>query len=147
VLRSTYADPSKVTEDDVDQYYAPVAEPGYGRALRGVLREFRFDTLVGRLRVVAAPTLVVWGAADRWIPVRDGSRIATELPRGAFIVLPGVGHAAAEEAPDDVNRLLVTFLKEGLPRVPENLAWSTPSSQFWRSSSPSTPPTLQRSGN
>jgi hypothetical protein len=112
-----------------------------------VLREFRFDTLVGRLRVVAAPTLVLWGGADRWIPVSDGSRIATELPRGAFIVLPGIGHAAAEEAPDDVNRILISFLKEGLPRVPENLAWSTPSSQFWRSSSPPIPPTLQRSGN
>jgi pimeloyl-ACP methyl ester carboxylesterase len=147
VLRSTYGDPSKVTEEDVDQYYAPVGEPGYSRALRGVLREFRFDTLVGRLRVVAAPTLVLWGGADRWIPVSDGSRIATELPRGAFIVLPGIGHAAAEEAPDDVNRILISFLKEGLPRVPENLAWSTPSSQFWRSSSPPIPPTLQRSGN
>ncbi len=135
VLRSTYGDPSKVTEEDVNQYYAPVAEPGYGRALRGVLGEFRFDTLVGRMGAVAAPTLVVWGSADRWIPVRDGGRLATELPRGAFVVLPGVGHAAAEENPDEVNRLLITFLKEGLPRVPENLVWSTPSS----SSSPSRP--------
>ena len=147
MLRSTYGDPSKVTAEDVDQYYAPVAEPGYSRALRGVLREFRFDTLVGRLGAVAAPTLVIWGAADRWIPVGDGSRLATELPRGAFIVLPRIGHAAAEEDPDDVNGLLITFLKEGLPRVPENLAWSTPSSQLWRSSSRSIPPTRQRSAN
>jgi pimeloyl-ACP methyl ester carboxylesterase len=147
LLRSTYADPSKVTEEDVTQYYAPVPEPGYGRALRGVLREFRFDTLVGRLGAVAAPTLVIWGAADRWIPVRDGSRLATELARGAFVVLPRTGHAAAEESPDDVNRLLITFLKEGLPRVPENLAWSTSSSQLWRSSSPSIPRTRQRSEN
>src|SRR4029077_10871652 len=34
LLRSTYFDPSKVTEADVDQYYAPVALHGYGRALR-----------------------------------------------------------------------------------------------------------------
>jgi len=147
LLRSTYADPSKVTEEDVDQYYAPVPEPGYGRALRGVLREFRFDTLVGRLGAVAAPTLVMWGAADRWIPVRDGSRLAAELPRGVFVIIPRTGHAAAEESPDEVNRLLLTFLKEGLPRVPENLAWSTPSSQFWRFNSPSIPSTRQRSAN
>ena len=122
LLRSTYADPSKVTEDDIDQYYAPVPEPGYGRALRGVLREFRFDTLVGRLGAVAAPTLVVWGAADRWIPVRDGGRLVAELPRGVFVVIPRTGHAAAEESPDEVNRLLLTFLREGLPRVPADLA-------------------------
>jgi pimeloyl-ACP methyl ester carboxylesterase len=147
MLRSTYADPSKVTEEDVDQYYAPVPEPGYGRALRGVLRQFRFDTLIGRLGAVAAPTLVVWGAADRWIPVRDGSRLATELPRGAFVVVPRTGHAAAEESPDEVNTLLITFLKEGLPRVPENLAWSTPSLRSSRSSSPPIPRTPQRSAN
>jgi pimeloyl-ACP methyl ester carboxylesterase len=147
VLRSTYGDPSKVTEEDVDQYYAPVAEPGYGRSLRGVLREFRFDTLVGRMRAIGAPTLVVWGGADRWIPVRDGARLATELPRGAFVVLPGIGHAAAEENPDEVNQLLITFLKEGLPRVPENLAWSTPSSPSWPFSSRSIPRTPRRSAS
>lgn len=149
VLRSTYGDPAKVAQEDVDQYYAPVAEAGYGRALRGVLREFRFDTLVGRMSAVAAPTLVIWGSADRWIPVRDGSRLATELPRGAFVVLPGVGHAAAEENPDEVNHLLITFLKEGLPRVPENLVWRTPSSlsQSWRFSNRSTPRTPRRSAS
>jgi pimeloyl-ACP methyl ester carboxylesterase len=123
LLRFMYADPSKVTEQDVDQYYAPVLEPGYGRAVRGVLREFKFDTLVGRLGTLAAPTLVVWGAADRLIPVRDGSRLAVELPHGVFVVIPRTGHAAADESPDEVNRLLITFLKEGLPRVPENLAF------------------------
>ncbi len=126
LLRSTHADPTKVTEEDVDQYYAPVPEPGYGRALRGVLREFRFDTLVGRLGAVAAPTLVLWGAVDRWIPVRDGSRLAAELPRGVFVVIPRTGHAAAEESPDEVNRLLIAFLREGLPRIPDNVARSTP---------------------
>jgi pimeloyl-ACP methyl ester carboxylesterase len=136
ILRSTYADPRKVTEADVDQYYAPVPAPDYGRALRGVLREFRFDTLVGRLGALQTPTLVVWGDADRWIPVRDGGRLARELPRGAFVVVARTGHAAAEESPDEVNRLLIGFLKEGLSRIPENVAWSSPSSQRSRSSNP-----------
>lgn len=145
LLRSTYADPSKVTEVDVDQYYAPVAERGFGRALRGVLREFRFDTLVGRLGRVQAPTLVLWGAEDRLTPLPHGSRLASELPRAAFVVIPRTGHAAHEEAPDEVNRLVLAFLKDGLPRIPENLAWSTPSSRSPRSSSPRTRPTLPRS--
>jgi len=134
ILRSTYADPSKVTEEDVDQYYAPVSESDYGRALRGVLREFRFDTLVGRLGSLQTPTLVIWGDADRWIPLRDGSRLARDLPRGAFVVLPRTGHAAVDESADDVNRLLLDFLKVGLTRIPENVAWSTPSSRSSRSS-------------
>jgi pimeloyl-ACP methyl ester carboxylesterase len=134
ILRSTYADPRKVTEADVDQYYAPVPARDYGRALRGVLREFRFDTLVGRLAGLPTPTLVVWGDADRWIPLRDGSRLASELPRAAFIVVARTGHAAAEESPDEVNRVLIQFLKDGLSRIPENVAWSTSSLRSSRSS-------------
>jgi pimeloyl-ACP methyl ester carboxylesterase len=123
LVRSTYADPSKVSEADVNQYYAPVPDPAYGRALRGVLRQFRFDTLVGRLGGIDVPTLVLWGAADRWIPLRDGTRLARDLPRSAFVVIPDAGHAAAEETPDEVNRPLLAFLKDGMARIPENVAW------------------------
>lgn len=130
VLRSTYGDPGRVTEQDVDQYYAPVADPGYGRAFRAVLRRFKFDALEGRVRGVAAPTLVIWGERDRWIPAATGRLLATELPRAAYVVVPGAGHAVNEETPDAVNSLVLSFLKNGLPRIPENLAWSaSPSSR------------------
>ena len=136
ILRSTFADPARVTEADVDQYYAPVPQPGFGRALRGVLREFRFDSLGGRLARVQAPTLVLWGTADRWIPVRDGARFARELPRSEFVVIDRSGHNPHEESPDRVNQLLLGFLKEGLSRIPENVAWySPPPSSYSRFSS------------
>jgi len=122
ILRSTFADPSKVTEADVDQYYAPVPDPAYGRALRGVLREFRFDSLGGRLDRVQAPTLILWGDIDRWIPLRDGSRFARELQRSELALLSHSGHDAPEESPDQVNRYLLAYLKEGLSRIPENVA-------------------------
>jgi pimeloyl-ACP methyl ester carboxylesterase len=131
VLRSTYADPTKLTAQDLDQYYAPVPDPDYGRALRRTLEEFRFDALVGRLGGVIQPTLVIWGAADRWIPPAIGRKMAAELPRAAFVLLPRAGHSAPEEAPEVVNPSLIAFLKQGLPHVPENLAWSL---QGWRSS-------------
>lgn len=139
ILRSTYADPDKVTERDVDQYYAPVPDPDYGRALHAVLREFRFDALQGRLSAVRAPTLVLWGERDRWIPPAIGSRLAAELLRAAFLIVPGAGHAAPEEAPDAVNRFVIAFLEEALPRIPEDLAWSPPSSPSSPSGRRSTP--------
>ena len=127
ILRSTFADPTKVTEADVDQYYAPVPDPAYGRALRGVLREFRFDSLGGgRLGRVQAPTLILWGDGDRWIPLRDGTRFTQELPRSEFVVLTRTGHDAADESPDQVNRYLLAYLKDGLSRIPENVAVAAP---------------------
>ena len=142
ILRSSFADPSKVTEADVDQYYAPVPDPDYGRALRGVLREFRFDSLGGggggggRLARVQAPTLILWGDTDRLISLRAGARFARELPRSEFVVMARSGHNVPEESADQVNRLLLDYLKAGLSRIPENVAWSTPSSRSSRSSNP-----------
>lgn len=128
VLRSTYGDPSRVTQADIDQYYAPVPEPGYPRAFRMVLRRFRFDALTGRLGGVAAPALLIWGGRDRWIPAAIGKDMASQMPRAAYVVLPDAGHAVNEEAAAGVLPLVLSFLKEGLPRVPENLAWSLPAS-------------------
>jgi len=122
LLRSTYYDPGKVTEADVDQYYAPVAQPEYGRALRGVLQQFRFTALEGRLDRIAAPTLVLWGEEDRWVPMGLGRALAAGITRSAFVSVPRAGHSVQEEAPDEVNHLVIRFLKDGLPRIPADLA-------------------------
>jgi pimeloyl-ACP methyl ester carboxylesterase len=124
LLRASYADPRQVTEEDVDQYYAPVAREGSGTALRAVLRQFRFDDLRGRGRLdrIACPTLVLWGEEDRWVPVALGRALAAGIPRSALVIVPRAGHSVQEEAPDEVNRLVIKFLQEGLPRVPSDLA-------------------------
>jgi len=129
-LKATYGDPRKVSDADVDQYYAPVAEPGSGRALRAVLRQFRFDGLAGRLDRIAVPTLVLWGEADRLIPITLGRALAAGIPRAAFLSVPGAGHSVQEEAPDEVNRLVIQFLKDGLARVPGDLALGDRTSIF-----------------
>ena len=90
--------------------------------MKGVLRQFRFDALRGQLSAIQVPTLLLWGTDDRLIPPSVGRRMAAELPRAAFVFVPRAGHAPPEEQPDAVNHLLLTFLKEGLPTVPENLA-------------------------
>ena len=121
-LKASYADPAKVSDADVDQYYAPVAEPEYGRALRAVLRQFRFDGLAGRLDHIRAPTLVLWGEADRLVPIALGRALAAGIPHAAFLSVRDAGHSVQEEAPDEVNRLLIEFLRDGLARVPGDLA-------------------------
>src|SRR6266516_4401322 len=123
LLRATYFDPGKVTEADVDQYYAPVAQPEYERALVGVLRQFRFAALEGRLDRIAAPTLVLWGEEDRWVPIGLGRALAAGITRSAFVSVPRAGHSVQEESPEDMNHLVIRFLKDGLPRVPADLAF------------------------
>jgi 4,5:9,10-diseco-3-hydroxy-5,9,17-trioxoandrosta-1(10),2-diene-4-oate hydrolase len=122
ILKSSYANPALVTPADVDQYYAPVAEPAYGRSLRAVLREFRWDALEGRLDRIAAPTLLVWGVEDRWVPLAVGRLMASQIPRCALVPVWHAGHAVPEEAPGAFTQLVIGFLEQGLPRVPADLA-------------------------
>lgn len=121
-LRLCYADPRRVTPADVDQYYAPLKSGASRAALRHVLRAFHFDALRGRVAELPAPTLIIWGDGDRWIPFQAVADLAADLPRAAFVVVRGAGHNPQEEQPAEVARLLTAFLQYGLPAVPPDLA-------------------------
>ena len=122
ILRSTFADPAKVTEADIDQYYAPVAAPDFGRTLAGVAHQFDFSALKGRIDSIAKPTLVMWGSRDLWIPPGVGEQMVSSLPRAAFVLVPGAGHDLPDEAPAAVLRSLIPFLQQGIPQPPPNVA-------------------------
>ena len=122
ILKALYAVPSRVTAEEVDQYYAPIAEPGFGRCLRGVLGRFRFDALKDRLARVATPTLVAWGTADRLIPVAVGQSMAAQIPGALLVRFPDAGHAVPEESPEAFNEALIGFLEHGLSTPPADIA-------------------------
>ena len=68
-LKQVYFDDSLVTPERLEEYLAPMARPGAQAAARRLLREGDGFGLPGVLRQVRAPTLVIWGADDTWIPV------------------------------------------------------------------------------
>ena len=122
ILRAIYGDGSRVTERDVDQYYAPIARPEFARSLRGVLREFAFDDLKGRLGAIQIPTLVMWGTRDHLIPQAIGEDMAARLPRSTLARFRTAGHALPEEEHEAFNRVLIGYLKSGILAAPANLA-------------------------
>jgi pimeloyl-ACP methyl ester carboxylesterase len=69
-----------------------------------------------RLYLAAAvPTLIVWGDADRVIPV-DHAYAAHELMPGSRLeILPGAGHFLPFEQPDWFNRTLLDWLATTQP--------------------------------
>jgi pimeloyl-ACP methyl ester carboxylesterase/mannose-6-phosphate isomerase-like protein (cupin superfamily) len=56
--------------------------------------------LLDRLSAVAVPVLVIWGEADRMIPVEHGRAYAKAIPNARFLLLPEAGHLPQLEAPD-----------------------------------------------
>lgn len=67
--------------------------------------------LVASIPRVTAKTLVVWGRADRSVPVAHGRRLARELGRARFEVLE-CGHSPAEECPDAFVDVATAFLTD-----------------------------------
>lgn len=60
------------------------------------------EPLYGR---IAAPTLVVWGEEDRWLAVERGRELARRIPGARLELLPGAGHLAQEDEPEEVARV------------------------------------------
>jgi pimeloyl-ACP methyl ester carboxylesterase len=69
--------------------------------------------LLDRLHRITAPALLIWGEQDRFVPLANGRAYEANLPRAALKVLPGVGHSAILEAPEQCMALIAPFLSTG----------------------------------
>jgi pimeloyl-ACP methyl ester carboxylesterase len=62
-------------------------------------------SLAARLGGITAPTLVVWGEADRIVTPAYGKEYAAAIPGAKFTVLPAAGHLPLLETPEAVLAL------------------------------------------
>jgi pimeloyl-ACP methyl ester carboxylesterase len=66
---------------------------------------------VPRLSLVAElPTLLVWGARDRIIPLRHGIAAAQSIPGSRVEVFESAGHFPHLDDPDRFTRVLLDFV-------------------------------------
>jgi len=85
---------------------------------RAVLRLYRstrrteIESLAPRLREHDHDALVVFGAADAYIPVEQAERQLQPFPRAEIHILPGVGHWSWLEQADQVAAYVVPFLRQ-----------------------------------
>jgi len=66
-------------------------------------------TLLERLPAIAIPTLVVWGEADRMIPVEHGHAYAEAIPGAELRLIREAGHLPQLETPELLARLVWGF--------------------------------------
>ena len=81
-----------------------------------------------RLHRITAPTLLLWGDADRANPVVYAEEWQRRIKGAAVKLLPG-GHMLLHEAPDASATALLEFLPHvgpPSPRHPGDRAWSDP---------------------
>jgi pimeloyl-ACP methyl ester carboxylesterase len=96
------------------------------RTRRAVLRLYRSADdpsalsreLIGLLRPLDLPALVIWGEHDAYLPVAYADRQREAFPGAEIHTLPGSGHWPFVDDPSAVEPLLVEFLRRQLdPRA------------------------------
>ena len=111
VLRAVYGTDGAWVSRDVDEYWAPTADPDFALALRNLLHEYRFGPRTdAELDRVPAPVLLLLGGRD--LLVRSpASRVRAAGRAGwASHVIEGAGHVLAEEVPGAVLAHLLPHL-------------------------------------
>ena len=115
----SFADRTGITEEEYGRLRADARRPGQGRVRAECFFAMRDNDLRGRVGEVQVPALVIWGAEDNTVPLRDAGVVADEWPQADLRILPKAGHWPHFEAPDITRRLVAAYL--GLPQLSDAL--------------------------
>ncbi len=127
LLEGAVSEPARMPPRLVARYLAPfVGREGVGHllALARAIREEDVESV--RLGAVRAPTLVIWGAADRWLDERIPKHLAEGIPRSRLLTLPDVGRLVPEESPAQLSSLLLDLAGAEAPAAQRGMAAGAP---------------------
>jgi pimeloyl-ACP methyl ester carboxylesterase len=97
----------------IELYLRPFATPdGRDALMRHLLaldaREL--TALAPRLREIPAPTAIVWGKNDPFLPASLGQRLQKAIPTARFTAVPDASHFLPEESPEAIAHAVTELL-------------------------------------
>ena len=107
-----------VTEEVVDEQYLPFGAEGYWDALTKSAKYLRPRALVGIMRMIPAPTLIIWGGHDHAGSTRRARRVFDDISDCRFEVVSDCGHVVQEEGAAETGSLIKDFMEELAKRPP-----------------------------
>lgn len=118
-LRKTVYDPTLITDGIVQSFCQLGTLPGAHAAMLSWLRnnadfggwrEEIVRLVVGKLGLITAPTLVLWGRQDRIIPVSHSAVAERGIPDVRLHVFDQCGHVPQLERAEEFNSIVIDFL-------------------------------------
>jgi pimeloyl-ACP methyl ester carboxylesterase len=113
ILSSAYGDDYVMTNDVAAGYARILSVEGWESAFLNLVTSGNPDDTpldFAVLRATNVPVLIQWGEDDTWVPLAVGRVLNRFFEDSTLITYPDVGHMPMEEAIDDFNTDLITFL-------------------------------------
>lgn len=115
----SFAERTGITREQYERLRQDARKPGQGRVRAECFQAMRDNDLTGRISAVQPPALVIWGAEDNTVPLRDAGIVADEWPQADLRILPKAGHWPHFEMAEATRRLVAAYL--GLPLTSSDL--------------------------
>lgn len=122
-FRRGVSDPTRLSPDAIDEYLRPLRgtpeeRERFRRFLQAGSPRYTMN-VVPLLRELRIPTLVLWAAEDRYLPVAWAQKLYETIPGARLAIVPGAGHFWPEEQPAELARHIGDFLCEKPPAKEE----------------------------
>jgi pimeloyl-ACP methyl ester carboxylesterase len=102
------ANPRCITRSLASQLVPRMAAPGFIAGMEAAGKAVAEATP----EAVRCPALVLWGSADRIVPLSSGRQLAEAIPHAGLVVLDDVAHCAMLEKPDETATLIADFVRD-----------------------------------
>jgi pimeloyl-ACP methyl ester carboxylesterase len=108
-VRNVYGDPTKVTPELIDRYYELTLRTGNRAALVQRMAQMQPGNTES-LKTLNVPTLLLWGAHDRLIPLDNAHQFERDIRGAKLVVFDDLGHVPQQEDPQRTLDALRAFL-------------------------------------
>lgn len=98
-LVTAYADPQRITDEEVDRYFELTLRDGNRAALRQRLQQYRPGEHADAVATIRQPTLILWGAKDQVIAPAAAAGFERRIPGSRRVMFETLGHVPQEEDP------------------------------------------------
>ncbi|MEP6704447.1 MAG: alpha/beta hydrolase [Acidobacteriota bacterium] len=106
-----------ITDERVEGILRPLTAADAHHSLLATSRAWSAKRIEQDAHLINQPSLIIWGEADKVIPVDDGHTLHQSILHSRFVILKDCGHVPQEEKSDIFVELVTEFCRDRKGRV------------------------------
>jgi len=118
VLTECYFDLTRTMSPEVvSEYYKTISDRESRRAMRESFHNYEDEPVVGRLRMLDAPVLMLQGSEDKWRTSDQSDLYHAAMPFAGFATVRNAGHLLHEEKAERVIAAILEYIPAIQPEM------------------------------